>query len=258
MRIAICFFCAALFGCGGEWESAAVGKTSCEFRNFNEFKPIKMSVSGDNLYFLDNFSKVHSYKYLYECYYDLQDTYPFDGFPSDVFAGGAGFYVQDRAQLRFMDDVLACEARDGVFAINGNELAVGSDMGIEIWSIKPCAKTGSVPSRKTLALAATGSEYYAVEENALVMYSKTGSTINSELLLGEKKICSADRIIANNFGVYILDKKCRKIGVFDNYAVWQRNMDLDFAPLDIAPAEHQYIFVLRAGGVEKMNVFIGK
>jgi len=253
MRIAACFFCALLLSCG-EWESATVGRVSCELRNFNGLSVHKkISVDRNNLYILDNASKVHAYKRddLYECVFDYQDTYLFNGFPNDVFPS----YVQDLADLKSFDDVTKCRARDGAWAIYGNELAVGSNMGLETWNINSCARTGSVSSQKVLALAATGSEYYAAEDLNLARFSKSGSNYRTPI----PEFCSKDRVIANNYAVYLLDKTCRQIGVFDHQPIWRKTISLDSlgirGALDIASGEYSYIYILHANGIEKVNVF---
>jgi hypothetical protein len=96
------------------------------------------------------------------------------------------------------------------------------------------------------------------------MYSKSGDPINREPLSSnpgnEKNFCSADRIVANDYGVYLLDKKCRKIGVFDSYnATWKKTIKLDSigirTPLDIGAGEYSQIFIMHPNGVEKVNVF---
>jgi len=276
--IAAIFFCTILLGCGGEgrWESATVGKVSCSFGTFNDFlpsqrRPIKMASgnNGNNLYILDDFYHVHSYKRdaLYECAFDLEDSYGFSGLSNDVLFANGNFYVQDRAQLKFMDNTDECYARDGFFAIYGNELAVGSNAGIETWSIRPCARKVNISSQKVLALAATDGEYIAAEgistePRNLTMYSKNGGSYSDPMSLtpgDEKNFCSADRVAANDYGIYLLDKKCGKIGVYDNQAVWRKTIKLDSVgvrnPLDIAPGEYSYIFILHTSGVVRINVF---
>jgi len=280
-HIAICFLCIILPGCGGGWESAPVGKTSCSFGSFNDFipegrRPAKMASgnNGNNLYVLDDsYYNVHVYNRdnLYQCAFNLKDSYSFNGFLDDVISSGSNFYVQDGEQLKSKDDNKICGARDGVFSIYGNELAVGSNMGIEIWNITQtsCTKNGNnISSQKVLALAATGSEYYAAEGIAnepqnLTMFSKSGLTIHNELMSStpgnEKNFCSADRVAANDYGVYLLDKTCNKIGIFDNQAVWRKTVSLNAIgirnALDIAPGEYSYIFILHENGVERLNVF---
>ena len=254
MRIAVCFFCAFLLSCG-EWESATVGRVSCELRNFNGFStPIKISIDRDNLYILDNASKVHFYKRddLYECVFDYQTTHLFTGFPNDVFPS----YVQDRTELKSFADASVCRnIRDGAWAIYGNELAVGSNMGIETWNINSCTRTGSVSSQKVLALAATSSEYYAAEDLNLARFSKSSSSYRTPI----PELCSKDRVIANNYAVYILDKTCRQIGVYDHQPLWRKTISLDSlgirGSVDIASGEYSYIYILHANGIEKVNVF---
>ena len=278
--IAICFFCITLPGCGGEWESAPVGKASCSFGSFNDFipegrRPAKMASgnNGNNLYVLDDsYYNVHIYERddLYQCAFNLKDSYSFNGFLSNVLSSGSNFYVQDRAQLKSRDDKKICDARNGIFSIYGNELAVGSNMGIEIWNITQtsCTRSGNnISSQNVLALAATGSEYYAAEGIAtepqnLAMFSKNGSVYREPLSStpgNEKNFCSADRVAANDYGVYLLDKKCNKIGIFDNQAVWRKTVSLNAIGirnvLDIAPGEYSYIFILHENGVERLNVF---
>jgi len=274
--IAAILFCMILLGCGEEWTGATVGKVSCSFGTFDEFlpalrRPLKMAAgnNGNNLYILDNSSYVHSYKRdnLYKCAFNLENSYSFNGFLDDVFFANNGFYVQDRESLKSQSEE-ECDARAGVFAVYGNELAVGSNMGIETWSIRPCARKGSVSSQRVLALAATSSEYFAAEGIAseprnLTRYSKNGSFTYSDPMSSipgnEKNFCSADRVIADNYGVYLLDKSCKKIGIFDNQAVWRKSISLDSIgvrnALDIAPGEYSYIFILHERGVEKVNVF---
>jgi len=278
-HIAIYFFCITLLGCGGEWESVPVGKASCSFGSFNDFipagrKPAKMASgnNGNNLYVLDDsYYNVHAYERdnLYECAFNLKDSYPFNGFLSDVISSGSNFYVQDRAQLKSWDDNKICDARDGIFSIYGNELAVGSNMGIEIWSITQtsCTISGNISSQKVLALATVSSKYYAAEGTAtepqnLAMFSKNGSVYREPMSStpgNEKNFCSADRVVANDYGVYLLDKKCKKIGIFDNQAVWRKTVSLGAIGirnvLDIAPGEYSYIFILHENGVEKLNAF---
>jgi hypothetical protein len=274
-HIAICFFCIILLGCG-EWENAPVGKVSCSFGSFNDFipawrKPVKMASgnNGNNLYILDDSYNVHTYKRdnLYECAFSLEYSAPFNGLLSDVISSGGNFYVQDRAQLKSWEDVKICDARDGVFSIYGNELAIGSNMGIEIWSINPCARKGNISSQKVLALAATSSRYYAAEGIAtepqnLAMFSKNGLMYSEPMSStpgNEKNFCSADRVVANDYGVYLFDKKCKKIGIFDNQAVWRKSISLDALgirnALDITTGEYSYIFILHESGVERLNVF---
>jgi hypothetical protein len=263
-----------LMGCGDEWGSADVGKTSCAFDEFapSVGRPIKMAAgnSGSSLYILDDFSYVHFYKRddLYECAFNLEYSYLFTGFPNDVLFANNSFYVQDGRSLKSQNDKEECYAKDGVFAINGNELAIGSNTGLEIWNIKPsCAKTSNISSQRIFAVAANG-DYFAAEGIAnnlenLTVYSKTGAILYRELLSAipgnEKNFCSADRIAANNYGIYLLDKKCKKIGVFDNQAVWRHSISLDSLgianSLDIAAGEHSYIFILHPNGMERVNVF---
>jgi len=268
--VAISFICMALLGCG-EWESAPVGKASCSFGSFNDFipigrKPVKMASgnNGNNLYILDDSYYVHTYERdnLYECAFDLKYSDYFSGLPSDVIPFGGTFYVQDRAQLKSWEDVKVCDARDGVFSIYGNELAIGSNMGIESWNINSCTITRNISQQKVLALVATNSAYYAVEPQNLAMFSRSGSVYRDPMSStpgNEKNFCSADRLVANDYGVYLLDKTCKKIGVFDNQAVWRKSISLDSLGmrnvLDIATGEYSYIFILREGGVEKINVF---
>jgi len=272
--IAICFFCIILPGCG-EWESTPVGKVSCSFGSFNDFipagrKPAKMASgnNGNNLYILDDsYYSVHTYERdnVYECAFNFKDSYSFNGFLSDVIFSGGNFYVQDKAQLKSWKDIKICDARDGIFSIHGDELAVGSNMGIEIWNINPCTKKENISSQKVLALAATGNGYYAAEGIAtepqnLVMFSKNGSVYRESMSStpgNEKNFCSADRVVANDYGVYLLDKKCKKIGIFDNQAVWRKTVSLDAIGirdvLDIATGEYSYIFILHERGVERLR-----
>jgi hypothetical protein len=262
-----------LIGCGAEWGSGEVGRVSCSFGAFSDdFPPysnkaVKMATgnNGNNLYILDDFYYVHSYKRdnLHECAFDLEDSYKFGGFPSDVFFASNGFYVKDGTALKNKDDKEQCHAKDGFFAVSGNELAVGDKLGVEIWNITNCSKKSSISSQSVLALAATSSEYYVAESQNLAMYSKNGELIRREPMSSipgnEKNFCSADRITANDYGIYLLDKKCRKIGVFDNYAVWRKTISLDSLgirnPLDISAGEYSHIFIMHPNGVEKVNVF---
>lgn len=270
----ICF----LVSCG-EWESGAtVGRANCTFGTFNDFLPsarlpVKFAAgnNGDNLYILDNSNYVHSYKRdnLYECAFNLVESYPINGFANDVLSANNTFYVQDNAYLKNKEGEQECYAKNGFFAFYANELAVGTNSGIETWNVglNSCNKKANITSQKVLALTATSSNYYAVEgisnPQHLSMYSKNGNLIYSELFSStpnnEENFCSASRVIANNYGVYILDKQCRKIGVFDNYAVWRKTIKLDSLgitnPIDIAPADYSYIFILQNNGVEKINVF---
>jgi len=273
--VKICFFCIVLLGCG-EWENAPVGKTSCSFGSFNDFIPIgrgpvKMASgnNGNNLYVLDDSYYVHTYERdnLYQCGFNLKISDYFSGLPNDVISFGGSFYVQDRAQLKSWDDVKVCDARDGVFSIYGNELAIGSNKGIEIWNITQCATKGYIYSQKIFALTATSNAYYAAEgiatePQSLTMLSKNGSIYRDPMSStpgNEKNFCSADRVVANDYGVYLLDKKCKKIGVFDNQAVWRKSIKLDSLGirnvLDIATDKYSYIFILHQSGVERINVF---
>jgi len=253
-----------LIGCDADWGSdRTVGRVSCTFDDFlpNAGRALKMAVgnNGNELYILDDFSYVYSYKRdnLYECAFDLENSYRFNGFPSDVLFANNNFYVQDGAALKSKDDKELCYAKNGVFAVNGGDLAIGDKFGLEIWNISGCSKK-SITSQSVLALAANG-EYYVAEPQNLVMYSKSGQLIYSEPLSStpgnEKNFCSIDRVAANNYGVYILDKKCRKIGIFDNQAVWRKTISIDSSPLDIGAGEYSYIFIMYSNGVEKINVF---
>jgi len=273
--VAISFLCIALLGCG-EWESTSVGKTSCSFGSFNDFipvgrKPAKVASgnNGKNLHILDDSYYVHTYERdnLYECAFNLKYSDYFSGLPSDVISSGGTFYVQDRAQLKSWDDIKVCEARDGVFSIYGNELAIGSNMGIESWNINSCTKKETISTQKVLALAVTAAAYYvaegiATEPQNLAMFSRNGSVYRDPMSStpgNEKNFCSADRVVANDYGVYLLDKKCKKIGIFDNQGVWRKSISLDVLgirnALDIATGEYSYIFVLHESGMEKINVF---
>jgi len=268
--VKICFFCIILLGCG-EWESAPVGKSSCSFGSFNDFipvgrKPAKMASWGNHLYILDDsYNNVHVFKRdnLYECSFSLESSYSFDGFLSDVISFSGGFYVQDGAQLKYQENQNVCYARDGVFSIFGNELVIGSNIGgIEIWNINSCTKKETISSQKVFALAATATAYYAAEPQNLVMFSRSGSVYRDPMSStpgNEKNFCSLDRLIADDYGVYLLDKTCKKIGIFDNQAVWRKSISLDSIgirnALDIATGEYSYIFILHESGVEKINVF---
>jgi len=244
-------------GCG-EWEGGQVGRASCVFDDFlpNVGKAFKMASgnNGQQLYILDDFSYVYSYKRdnLYECAFNLENTYRFNGFPKDVLFANNNFYVQDVALLKNKEDKELCYARDGVFAVSGNELAVGGKFGMEIWNIPSCTRKSSISSsQEVLALTA----YYVAEQQNLAMYSKNWEIIRREPV----SFCSADRIAANDYGVYLFDKKCKKIEVFDNYAVWRKTISLDSLgiknPLDIGAGEYSYIFIMHSNGVEKVNVF---
>jgi len=276
------FWCLLLLaGCGWEWGGGQVGRTSCSFDEFlpNAGRAFKMASgnNGQQLYILDDFSYVYSYKRddLYMCAFNLENTYRFSGFPKEVLFANNTFYVQDGAALKNKEnkeDKELCYAKDGVFAISGNELAVGDKFGVEIWNISGsgCSKKGNISSQSVLALAATNSEYYVAEAGGfaneplnLAMYSKNGAQIHLEPLSStpgnEKNFCSADRIAANDYGVYLLDTKCKKIGVFDNYAVWRKTISLDSlgirSPLDIGAGEYSYLFIMHSNGVERVNVF---
>jgi hypothetical protein len=262
-----------LIGCGAEWDGGEVGRVSCSFGAFsgdflpNASKAVKMAVgnNGGVLYILDDFYYVHSYKRdnLYKCAFDLEDSYKFSWFPKDVLFANNSFYVQDGATLKDKGGKEQCYAKDGVFAISGNELAVGYKSSVEIWNIGDCSKKESIYSQSVLALAATSSEYYVAEPQNLAIYSKNGVLIHKEPMSSisgnEKNFCSADRIAANNYGIYLLDKKCKKIGVFDNYAVWRKTISLDSLgitnALDIGAGEDSHIFIMHGRGVEKVNVF---
>ena len=258
-----------LIGCGAEWNGGEVGIVSCSFDEFlpNAGRALKMASgnNGNELYILDDFSYVYSYKRdnLYKCAFNLENSYKFGGFPKDVIFANNGFYVQDGAVLKSKDDKELCYAKDGVFAVSGSELAVGDKSGMEIWNISGCSKKGSISFQSVLAFAATNSEYYVAEPQNLAMYSKNGEPIHIEPMSStpgnEKNFCSADRITANDYGVYLLDNKCRKIGVFDNQAVWRKTINLDSLgirnPLDIGAGEYSHIFIMHPNGVEKVNVF---
>lgn len=254
----------ALFSCGGDWEGGSVGRASCTVDNF-DFRPAKIAASnnGNYLYILDAFNYVHSYKRdnLYVCAFKREEYYGFSGFPNDVVATGNDFYVQDKAQLKSRDNKEVCNARDGVFVINGNELAVGSNIGIEVWDINTCIKKPNIFSQKVWALAAANGQYFFVTGISapatlnINFYSDPMSSTPGN----EKHFCSATRLAANNHGVYLLDKECKKIGVYDNQGVWRKTLSLDSIGirnvLDIAPAEYSYILILHSNGVEKINVF---
>jgi len=222
-----------------------------------------MGNNGNELYILDDFYYVYAYKRdnLPECAFNLENSYRFSGFPKDVLFANNTFYVQDGTALKSKDDNVLCYAKDGSFAVNGNEFAVGNTFGMEIWNISDCSKK-VITSQPVLALSAND-EYYAAEPLNLVMYSKNGQSIHSEPLSSipdnEKNFCSIDRVAANNSGVYILDKTCKKIGVFDNQAVWRKTISLDSinirSPLDIGAGEYPYIFIMHSNGVERVNVF---
>ena len=240
-----------ILSCGGEWGGGTVGKTSCTFNEFNKISnPVKMSYWEGDLYILDYYSTVHSYRRddLYECAFDIVEEEKLDGFPDDVFASDYGFHVKDR---EYLDD---CRVKDGVFAVYGNELAVGSSSGVETWSINNCARTGTISSFNTLALATHNGKYFVVEgvTEPLHLSVYPGNEPKQPLL----NFCSADRLVYNNHGIYLLDKKCNQIGVFDNLGVWQKNIDLDSVgirnPIDIAPAEYQHFFVLHKNGMERL------
>jgi len=264
-------FLLLLIGCGAEWGGGQVGRTSCTFDEFlpNFGRVLKMASgnNGNELYILDDFSYVYSYKRdnLYECAFNLENTYRFNGFPKDVIFANNNFYVQDGASLKTKEDKEQCYAKDGVFAISWPELAVGDKFGLEIRNISGsnCTKKGTIPSQSVLALAATNSEYYVMEAQNLAIYSKNGDLIRREPMSSipgnEKNFCSADRIAANDYGVYLLDKKCKKIGVFDNQAFWRKTISLDSLgiknPLDIGAGEYSYIFIMHSNGVERVNVF---
>jgi hypothetical protein len=270
------FLYVILLGCG-DWGGGEVGRTSCSFGSFGDFLPnagkaVKMATgnNGNELYILDDSYYVHSYKRdnLYECAFNLKSSEPFSGFPNDVISSGGNFYVQDKTQLKSYENIDVCKAKDGVFAINGNELAVGSTTGIEIWSINPCVKKADISSQRVLALAVTNSEYFAAEgistePRNLTRYPKDNSFAYSEPMSSipgnEKNFCSADRIAVNNWGVYLLDKKCKKIGIFGNDAIWRKTISLDSlgirTPLDIGAGEYSHIFIMHPSGVEKVNVF---
>jgi hypothetical protein len=259
-----------LIGCGAEWGGGQVGRASCSFDEFlpNVGRAIKMATgnNGNELYILDDFSYVYSYKRdnLYECAFNLENTYKFNGFPKDVLFANNGFYVQDGAALKTKDDKELCYAKDGIFAVSWPELAVGDKFGVEIWNISGsnCSKKGNIPSQSVLALA-TNSEYYVAEPQNLAVYSKNGGLIRREPMSStpgnEKNFCSADRIAANDYGIYLLDKKCKKIGVFDNQAYWRKTLSLDSLgirnPLDIGAGEYSFIFIMHSNGVERVNVF---
>jgi hypothetical protein len=260
-----------LLGCGGEWVSGEVGRTTCVFTDLlpSAHRPLKIAAgnSGGTLYILDDFYSVHHYKRdnLYDCAFALEKSYSFTGFPEDVLFASNGFYVQDKAQLKFMDDKETCYATTGVFSLFGNELAVGSNTGIQTWAIPSCDRREKISSTGVLALALYGGEYYAVEGNTpqnLAVYPKSGSVRREPLSINqgnEKYFCSADRIAVNNYGIYLLDKKCKRIGVFDNQAYWRKTISLDSLgitdPQDIAAGEYSYIFILRRNGLEKINIY---
>ena len=260
-----------LLGCGDEWVGGGVGKTTCVFTDLlpSAHRPLKIATgnSGGTLYILDDFYSVHRYKRdnLYDCAFALENSYSFTGFPEDVLFAGNGFYIQDKAQLKFMDDKETCYATTGVFSLFGNELAVGSNTGIQTWALPSCDKRERISSICVLALALDNGEYYAVEGNTplnLAVYSKRGLVRREPLSVNrgnEKNFCSADRIAVNNYGIYLLDKECRRIGVFDNQAYWRKTISLDSlgitSPQDIAAGEYSYIFILHKNGLEKINVF---
>jgi hypothetical protein len=264
MKFPIFFLCLFIFACGGEWAGGSVGKTSCSFDDFmpNARRAAKMAAgnNGNNIYILDDFFYVHHYKRdnLYECAFNLEESYPFNAFPSDVFSADNGFYVQTGAELRFMDDTEACRAKNGIFAVYGNELAVESGTGLEVWGISPCVKKRDVSAQKISALTATDSDYFAAEPQNLAMIPKNGSFIHRDFA----DFCSADRLAANNFGVYLLDNTCKKIVVYDNQGVWQRTINLSSlgvsGALDIAADKYPYILVLHSSGVEKISIQVGE
>jgi len=250
-----------LIGCDGEWGGGQVGRVSCTFDEFfPNVKKMAVGSNGNELFILDDYSNVYSYKRdnLYECAFDLDTSYMFSGFPSDVLFANNNFYVQDGIALKSKEDKELCKAKNGVFSVNGGDLAVGDKFGIEIWDISSCTRKNSITSQSVLAISAND-EYYVAEPQNLVMYSKNGQRIYSEPLSStpgnEKNFCSADRIAANDYGVYLLDKKCKKIGVFDNQAVWRKTINLNSTPLDIGAGEYSYIFIMYSNGVEKVNVF---
>jgi len=258
-----------LIGCGAEWSGGEVGRVSCSFDDFlpNVGRALKMASgnNGNELYILDDFSYVYSYKRdnLYTCAFNLENSYRFNGFPKDVLFASNGFYIQDGAALKSRDDKELCYAKDGVFAVNGLEFAVGDRSGVDIWNISGCSKKSTLFSQGVLALAATNSQYYVAQSQNLSMYSKNGGLIRAEPFSSipgnEKNFCSADRVAANDYGVYLLDKKCRKIGVFDNQAFWRKTISLDSLgirnPLDIGAGEYSFIFIMHSNGVERVNVF---
>jgi len=265
------FACLVLFGCDGEWVSGTVGKTTCTFTDLlpSAHRPLKIAAgsNGNALYILDDFYSVHHYKRdnLYDCAFAFQNSYSFTGFPEDVLFASNGFYIQDKAQLKFMDDKETCYATTGFFSLYQNELAVGNNTGIQLWAIPSCEQKTRISSTGVLALAGSNNEYYAVEGNTplnLAVYSKSSVVRREPLSItkgNEKNFCSADRIAVNNYGIYLLDKTCKKIGVFDNQAYWRKTINLDSLgitnPLDIAAGEYSYIFILHRSSIEKINVF---
>jgi len=263
------FVCLVLLGCGGEWVGGTVGRTTCAFTDLlpSSHRPLKLAMgdNGNTLYILDDFYSVHHYKRdnLYECAFALENSYSFTGIPEDVLYADNGFYIQDKAQLKFMDDKEACYASTGVFSLSGNELAVGSNTGIQTWALPSCTKRDKISSTGVFTLASDGVRYYAVEGNTplnLAVYSKSGLVRREPLSVdrgNEKNFCSADRIALNNNGIYLLDKECKKIGVFDNQAYWRKTISLDSLGItgtqDIAAGEYFNIFILHRNGIEKIS-----
>jgi len=265
-----------LASCGGEWsapeDTAAV--TRCSVRDplpaGRSVLRAAMSTDAGALYVLDDFSSIYRYTRdpARTCAWEIDASWQTSG---QLNLNG---FVEDLdlvvGQLFWMDGAAwggtpggSCAAERGAFAMapGAAGFAVGNMGGIDTWAVSGSRCTPGTPvsvGLPVLALAQDGEGYYAVEGGAtgsperLSVYSRSGVVLWREPLSvqtgNEKYFCSASRLRSGNSGIFLLDDKCRRLGVFNSDGSWRKTLDLDSLgvrnALDVMPGEQGNVYLL--------------
>jgi hypothetical protein len=264
----------SLLSCGGEWVDSDDSSTVTHCYT-DERLPAGRSISraamaGDasSLYVLDNWSAIYRYTRdpVRTCGWELDGSWgsegqlSLDGFVEDLDLAGGRLLWMDGAALGSTVE-MSCIAERGPFAVapGGAGIAVGTSGGVRTWTLSgsTCALAAlSFGSFPVLGLAQDGDGFYTVEgvstPQNLVVYSRSGTELWREPLSAtegnEKYFCGVDRLRVGSSGIFLLDKKCGRLGIFNSDGVWRKTLDLDSlgvrAPLDVLPAEQGMLYIL--------------
>lgn len=273
MRMLSLLIMISLMSCGGEWVSSpdSAGVTHCSSESLPAGRSVlrgALSPDGSSLYVLDNWSTIYRFQRHpvrscgWEPDFEWQNagSWSQPGFVQDLDYAVGLFAFQDGASIS-VSNGWECRAQSGPMALgpDGQSFLVATQGGIQGWvrSGSSCVKSSFSGSGFPVWVVAQESQrLFAIEGVGLfqnfVVFDLSGSVLWREPLsvqLGDPKyFCSADRLRSGPSGVFLLDKECQQLGVFERNGVWRKTLDLGALgirrAIDIMPGEQGMLYIL--------------
>jgi hypothetical protein len=240
-----------LASCGGEWTSGGtagveIGESWDELPMGRRAQRAVSAGGANEIFILDNNRSVYRFvrdgaaifRWNLDRDFGSLGVLDFDGAVDDLgYAAGEFFGLNGNIVSRSDGAECAVGSNKGFAAApSGASLIVaGSTVKEYEFSGNGCRLSQTVFPNAALAVAQGPSAYFAVLGSTTpvelaVAFKGSASVWREPLSLiegNEKNFCSAERLVSNGVSLFLLDTKCRKLGVFYSDGAWLQTIPLD-------------------------------